>query len=93
MNKYEFKGSVAPWKWLPPFLLDDEGFKILQSDTRLRDADRQLIASAPELLQACIKIKDELDKACGAVLPAGAFDTSRHLIEQAIKKALNLPTV
>ena len=91
MNKYEFKGTQGEWKLenryvkagyrLTPIA---EPHGLLPIDEN--DANLNLIAAAPELLQACVLTLWSLGM-------HNIAPQSQHTLRQAIHRALNLPTV
>ena len=56
----EFKGKPGPWHWEGKVLCNDA--HIVGGDGwTFNDADKSLIAAAPELLEALIKLVDIVD--------------------------------
>lgn len=56
----EFKGKPGPWHWEGKVLCND--VHIVGGDGwTFNDADKSLIAAAPELLEALIKLVDIVD--------------------------------
>lgn len=56
----EFKGRPGPWRWEGKVLCND--VSIVGGDGwTFNDADKNLIAAAPELLEALIKLVDIVD--------------------------------
>lgn len=56
----EFKGKPGPWHWEGKVLCNDA--HIVGGDGWIfNDADKSLIAAAPELLEALIKLVDIVD--------------------------------
>lgn len=75
----EFKGKPGPWHWEGKVLRNDA--HILGGDGwAFNDADKSLIAAAPELLEALIKLVDIVDD-----MVHGPSTDAAHA---AIKKAL-----
>lgn len=96
-NKYEFKGSSAPWskeiqKNGDIKIIGNHGHNIaiskyfpLTNSTDIANTD--LIAAAPLLLQACIKVLSSLNKADDV---KGYWDEEQKILQASIHKALNI---
>ncbi|QNU44354.1 hypothetical protein IDH70_04810 [Mixta calida] len=84
-----FKGKPGPWHWEGKVLCNDE--HIVGGDGwAFNDADKRLIAAAPELLEACLRMRNQL-YAAGYEAEKGSLNPTKCLlaqVESAIAKAL-----
>lgn len=83
----EFKGKPGPWHWEGKVLCNDA--HIVGGDGwTFNDADKSLIAAAPELLEALRQLRDYVDDVCA--VSSSDCDKSHPLMlaNAAINKAL-----
>ncbi|MGC8427755.1 hypothetical protein ACP3S8_23745 [Mixta calida] len=84
-----FKGKPGPWHWEGKVLCNDE--HIVGGDGwAFNDADKRLIAAATELLEACLRMRNQL-YATGYEAEKGSLNPTKCLlaqVESAIAKAL-----
>ena len=85
----KFKVKPGPWHWEGKALCND--VHIVGGDGwTFNDADKKLIAAAPELLEACMRMRNQL-YAAEYEAERGSLNPTRCLlnqIEEAINKAL-----
>lgn len=84
-----FKGKPGPWHWEGKVLCNSE--HIVGGDGwAFNDADKRLIAAAPELLEACLRMRNQL-YAAGYEAEKDSLNPTKCLlaqVESAIAKAL-----
>lgn len=77
------KHTPAPWELYRSFIKKGN----LYIATVWEEVNLNLIATAPDMLEALTKLLEQVDLACGQSIPDGAFKYGRDLAKAAIEKA------